>query len=535
MPVPKPCQFDNIDFPSMRAAAKHFGVSVPLLRDRMRRGLTGPPTRKQDRSRPCTLAGIKFPSMNAAARHFDVNPNTVKEWIRRGVTDPDICTIGTIPDMRILKIYGWKHKPSGKIKYVGRTIQSLERREGDYRNRDGGSKMALEVQARPDDWEMVPIKEYPDITPAHPDYRDLARAKEQWWIRRKKTMVSQGGFNTKASGKPATRDYILTDEEMEEIIALYQTGEFSYQALGRKFGVGGATIERHLSRAGIKRVRVKRKDSPAVAAKKKEARRLRKKGLTYPKIAARVGLSETTVTRACEGLAPVRHQGVKTSPEVADRILAQAGKGVYAAEIARRENVCIRAVMRIARHVYEAKYPELAQVKKPIVFGGIEFDSHAECAKHFGIITATLKRWIKRGLDGPPPVTSKSTRGRTNRGKAVRFGGIKFKSLTDCATHFGVSAQTLAAWRRKGLTEPPPLTSRSRYGPRKPPRPPRKDGRKRREKPITFGGIDFPTRTACRDHFGVSPGTLIAWLKKGLTEPPPYKGKRRYNPFGIST
>lgn len=408
------CTFSGIDFPSHSAAARHFGVCPATIRFWIDQGITDPPNRARPHKRQCTFAGIRFPSIEAAADHFEVSGATIQRWLDKGIRDPrtdrgtslkpcrfygidfqsrkaaadhfgvDASTVSKwirdgetdplgvhcrkVADTRHLKIYGWFHKPAGRVLYIGRTIRSLDRREKQYRVEFHERPIIKSIRDYPGEWEMVPIKEYRNILASDPDYRRLAKAKEDWWICRKKTKVSQGGYNRYKASFGTLPNTAMTEKDIAEAIDLYESGKASLEMLGERYGVVGYTVRKALAARGV-RIRsfqeAIREFGPQGwagagvgerEATRAKARKMRRAGKINRVIAAELGIKEGLVSRYCKGI-PAAPSAVKLPQSKIDDARRLAKRGLRAPAIAAEVGISIPSVWTHAGDELRAAVP----------------------------------------------------------------------------------------------------------------------------------------------------------------------------------
>ena len=85
----KPITIDGVDFESISAAARHYGLKLATLHDRLKRGETPEKavlTRVSKSKKPITIDGVDFESVSAAARHYGLKPEILYDRLRRGST-----------------------------------------------------------------------------------------------------------------------------------------------------------------------------------------------------------------------------------------------------------------------------------------------------------------------------------------------------------------------------------------------------------------------------------------------------------------
>ena len=141
-------------------------------------------------------------------------------------------------------------------------------------------------------------------------------------------------------------------------------------------------------------------------------------------------------------------------------------------------------------------------------FGGLDFETQAAAARHFGTTPATMSRWIAAGLTEPPV--------RRGRAVPVSFGGADHPSWSAAAAAEGVSVATLKRWVAAGLTERP-ASWRGRRG----------------KFPYEFGVHRFRSYAAMGAALGVPPETAAWWILHGGRVPSPSREQVMARPVRV--
>ena len=280
-----------------------------------------------------------------------------------------------------LKIYGWRRKatrrkPASRILYVGRTIATFRNREREHRRAFalagkglpfvGAPLLSKAVGSDGDKWEMVPIKEYPDITRDHPEYGWIIGVKERWWISRHGTHESKGGLN-KRRGEGGDGPNPRLKCKTDEIVRLYVEEGWTLARIGRKYNTGCHPVSNVLKDAGVELPtkveacrRQGRKNSKKTAAlrvpdaerKTKRARKMRKAGETYDDIAAALGVSPPWVRKRCMDIPKPRDRRMIPLEKVAE-IRALAEGGMDTMDIVKKMGIGQVSVLKYARDILE--------------------------------------------------------------------------------------------------------------------------------------------------------------------------------------
>ena len=433
----KTCKIGDKEFPSRRAAARHFGIGRATLDKWIERGVTNHEEWKAAKiqprgsSKPCTFSDRNFKSLKEAKDVFGVSYNTIYNWIERGVIDPLGDMKATLPDLRPLRIYGWKYKPNGKIRYIGKTARLLRERKNDYKKSCADTLVVITIQDHFDDWEMVPVAKYPDITPSLPNYTDLVKEKENYWIDHYKTRKEQGGLNSIAGGGgggwgPLMPDIILP-EVLEEAISLYETGQCNYAMLAEKFNVNRATLIRKMKARGVKTMTphevIKKfgfnswagrsRFNPDEDRLRKEARKMRRKGMTLKVIGEALNVPPNFVAACCRDL-PAAPQPGRCPPKAIVKMRRLAEQGKSTAEIVAETGYSRPTVIRHVRDIFEKNPGKHKCLNRKI--GGLdkatskrirklraEGHSYQRISEIVGVNERTARRHSK-GVK-PPPIT----------------------------------------------------------------------------------------------------------------------------------
>ena len=95
----------------------------------------------------------------------------------------------------------------------------------------------------------------------------------------------------------------------------------------------------------------------------------------------------------------------------------------------------------------------------------------------------------------------------SRRPKPIFFAGLRWASATECSRTLGVARGLINRWIAEGYDDfPPSHGNKAEYS----------------KGPYRFGGRDdWPTVRAIAEHYGKPRSSVLAWLKRGLTEPPP--------------
>jgi len=76
------CEIDGKEFASLGEAARHYGVSVTTIRRWIKNGGKSQPLRRKIKS--CEIDGIEFASIAEAAIHYGVSEMTIRRWMKEG-------------------------------------------------------------------------------------------------------------------------------------------------------------------------------------------------------------------------------------------------------------------------------------------------------------------------------------------------------------------------------------------------------------------------------------------------------------------
>ena len=323
--------------------------------------------------KPCHFAGRPWPSRASASRLLEVPYPTFNKWINDGLTDyPDYYKEGkgwakpskreTAKIFGHLKIYMIFHKRIKRLKYVGRTFQPINDRMTQHwaAAAEGGrdTLLAKAMRGNEDDYDYVVLKEYPEITRQTPNYGDLGKAKEGWWISRKKSSTEHGGLNDKPATCGDTGREALNAAQQKEVVGIYKKGQDSMSKIGREFKVSCHVIRRVLLKHGITpagRGAAQTKYAPykdMSAARKysdeqrAQARRLYMGGKYAPEIARAMGVSIPWVRTITEDL-PRHPRWRRVKPAIVNSIRRDRERGEFVEDIAAKHNVSGQFVCKV--------------------------------------------------------------------------------------------------------------------------------------------------------------------------------------------
>jgi hypothetical protein len=135
--APKKIVLKGVEYPSIQAASKKFGIPQFKVYGRMRKGWTieeslGLKIRKKSKTAPkiITIDGINYPNRSEAARAFNLKPNLVNSRLNAGWTPEEAVEI-VARNNGHPNAYGVVYLITNRIngkKYVGVTMSTLEKR-----------------------------------------------------------------------------------------------------------------------------------------------------------------------------------------------------------------------------------------------------------------------------------------------------------------------------------------------------------------------------------------------------------------------
>jgi hypothetical protein len=248
------CSGYRLSNESLKARCHELGVDYWRALKRRKAGMTDEQIfderliRSERRVNAVTVYGVDYPNIEAAHRALEpmASSATIARWIRNGMNPDDAFERVPNPGVRHGIIYLVESKVTGK-KYVGLTVQSLERRwrfheeqaqANGIRNLD-----SLHAAIRKDGVDAFTIKEID----RGQTKKDL-EAKEKAWIRDLDTMVptghniSAGGASGGSNKRPVWIDGLRFPGVAEGVIYLMKRDSISEAAARKRLSKGRPNV-----------------------------------------------------------------------------------------------------------------------------------------------------------------------------------------------------------------------------------------------------------------------------------------------------
>ena len=446
-------------FPSIKAAARHYGLAGACVRDRLSRGwklkqaleLSPKPKRTSTKSKPIVVAGRTFPSRIAAADYFGIN--------RIAFT---------------ARIYaGWPPEEAAEIeKRPGNIRASLP--EARKAAKDRGGRLLVKTVRNTKDkliWRCGCGHKFPM------SLGDVRRG--LWCGRCRSTIGSRGERVTRAffetlfdaefpSTWPAWLDGLELDGFNQSLnVAFEHQGKQHYKPVASR---GGEKVFRGIQARDLKKARICKKHGVRL--------------VIVPEIGTLLPLNELRrfILRECERLGchvpPERqHLGVDlkdaytTNEEIeklaeVKTVAAELGVEILA-DAYFRSNYPMPARCKKCRHEWDTSAERITKRRagcrhcsravvgrknqKPVTVGGKDFPSVTAALRHYGTKKATYENRRSRGcaLDACfGAVPSYLAR----KGEGYIVANKRFDSVADVCSHFGVSKTTYQSRRRRAFS-----------------------------------------------------------------------------------
>ena len=90
--------------------------------------------------------------------------------------------------------------------------------------------------------------------------------------------------------------------------------------------------------------------------------------------------------------------------------------------------------------------------RKPVRFGGIDFEGINAMGRHFQVSRQTARKWVAKGLTEPPATYWEMMK---RRGEVVHFDGQDFPNYAAAGRHCGKDGNVVKGWIERGFTKPP--------------------------------------------------------------------------------
>lgn len=220
--APKKIVLKGVEYPSIQAASKKFGIPQFKVYGRMRKGWTieeslGLKIRKKSKTAPkiITIDGINYPNRSEAARAFNLKPNLVNSRLNAGWTPEEAVEI-VARNNGHPNAYGVVYLITNRIngkKYVGVTMSTLEKRwEKHIKKSRSGRFTKHSLQAAIAEFGQENFDRKIVETALNQD--DLA-LKEISWVDKEETKYPKGYNLTRGGGGIDTKGEAITVEGVE--------------------------------------------------------------------------------------------------------------------------------------------------------------------------------------------------------------------------------------------------------------------------------------------------------------------------------
>jgi hypothetical protein len=455
-------------FPSLAAAAEAFGVSISLVRNRIRQGwtleealgLTPRPRAPSTKGRKITVNGIEFQSLRAATEHYGLPRWSVHNRLSAGWTVEQVFGLSDPPrkrrDLSSFEEIDGRLLPKGqagsfrlylitntvnKKEYVGVTIGSLKKRWGEHLSMGAGSADTLLKRAiRKHGVSNFKIEE---LRSDAKDYRELMQQEIQ-------EIAARGtygnGYNATAGGEITfnARSVVVGEMEFPTLRAAADYFNIDDGLLRARIDAMGWSIEEAVGLVDRPKTKYAPRGKTTVGGHTFDSQKDAAKhfGIGFQRYSLRTTRYGWTPEQAL-GLAPPPNGPSGVSVEVVLKD-GQRFKSLSAASThfgvsggVAHHRLSIGWTLEQALGL-EPKPKRRDRAGHKFQIGGLEFPTQKAAAEHFGVNYKQYHERVKRkgwtpeqalGIAPPPP----------EKIEKIMIGSQVFCNLAAAAKHFGLA------------------------------------------------------------------------------------------------